>query len=161
GVLFVLIWGGFVFWFFKRHTKYLVASIEEKLQKNRPLIAYQQLSIEPHKDKEKSMILRFMATEYANPDMSLDMATAKLGISHTRVNGVLKEELGLTFIAYLNKLRLAEAARLLSQQDEISIAQIAYRVGYNNVSYFNKLFKSEYGCTPKIFKSLRQPKQTG
>lgn len=157
--MFIIIWGGFIFWFFRQHTKYLIAEIEEKLRKNRPLVAYQQLSIEPHKDKEKSMILRFMATEYANPDMSLEMAMAELGISHTKINGVLKEELGLTFIAYLNKLRLSEAARLLAEKGEASIAQIAYLVGYNNVSYFNKLFKSEYGCTPKMFKSIRQLKQ--
>lgn len=155
--LFALIWSGFALWFFKQHTQYLIADIEEKLQKNRPLIAYQQLSIEPHKDKEKSMILRFMATEYADPDMSLETAMAKLGINRVKINEVLKEELGLTFIAYLNKLRLAEAARLLSEKSDASIAEIAYRVGYNNASYFNKLFKSEYGCTPKMFKSLRQP----
>lgn len=156
--LFTLIWGGFVLWFFKQHTQYLIADIEEKLQKNRPLIAYQQLSIEPHKDKEKSLILRFMATEYADPDMSLETAMTKLGINRIKINDVLKEELGLTFIAYLNKLRLAEAARLLSEQSDASIAEIAYRVGYNNASYFNKLFKSEYGCTPKMFRSVRQPK---
>jgi len=35
------------------------------------------------------------------------------------------------------------------------VAEIAYAVGYRNVSYFNKLFKEEYGCTPKTFRKLR------
>ena len=38
--------------------------------------------------------------------------------------------------------------------EEANVAEIAYSVGYKNVSYFNKLFKEEYGCTPKTFKSL-------
>jgi AraC-like DNA-binding protein len=51
-------------------------------------------------------------------------------------------------------LRLTEAARLLSENSGAAILEIAYSVGYSNVSYFNKLFKEEYGCTPKVFRSL-------
>jgi AraC-like DNA-binding protein len=48
---------------------------------------------------------------------------------------------------------------LLTDKDGKPIAEIAYAVGYANVSYFNKLFKEEYGCTPKAFRSLAtQPK---
>lgn len=152
----VFVWGGFLSWLFRRYTLSLIADVKDKLKKDQPLIAYQQLSIEPHKDKEKSQVLRFMATEYANPDMSLEFAITKLGINRTKINEILKDELGMTFSAYLNKLRLAEAARLLSQQDDANVAEIAYRVGYNNVSYFNKLFKNEYGCTPGKFIGLNE-----
>lgn len=48
--------------------------------------------------------------------------------------------------AYLNKLRLTEAARLLAEKDTASVSEIAYSVGYGSVSYFNKLFKEEYRC---------------
>lgn len=152
--LLVFVWGGFLSWLFKQYTASLIADVKDKLKKDQPLIAYQLLSIEPHRDKEKSQVLRFMATEYANPDMSLEFAIAALGINRTKINEILKDELGMTFSAYLNKLRLAEAARLLSRQDDTNVAEIAYSVGYNNVSYFNKLFKSEYSCTPKTFKSF-------
>jgi AraC-like DNA-binding protein len=66
----------------------------------------------------------------------------------------------MTFNAYLNKLRLTEAARLLSGQSEINVMEIAYLVGYNNVSYFGKLFKNEYGCTPGKFIGINEPKET-
>lgn len=121
-------------------------------------MAYKELSIEPQKDKEKSALLRLMATEYANPELSLESAAATLGINRTKINQILKDELGLTFTAYMKKLRLTEAARLLSENSEASISQIAYHVGYNNVSYFNKLFKAEYRCTPKTFQNLYRKK---
>ena len=123
-------------------------------------MAYRQLSIEPHRDKEKSQVLRFMATEYKNPDMSLEFAVAGLGINRSKINDLLKDELSMTFNAYLNKLRLAEAARLLSRQGEINVTEIAYSVGYNNVSYFGKLFKNEYGCTPGKFIGIYESKKT-
>lgn len=158
-VAFVLCWLGFIFWFFKQYTQSLTAEVKSKIENDRPLIAYQQLSIEPHRDKEKSQILRFMATEYANPELSLEMAINELGINRTKINEILKDELGFTFNAYVNKLRLAEAARQLSATEEINVADIAYAVGYNNVTYFNKLFKNEYGCTPKKFRFIYQIEQ--
>lgn len=158
-VILVLLWSGFSIWLFRFYTTTLIADVKAKLKKDRSIIAYQKLSIEPHKDEEKSRVLRFMATEYANPDMSLEYAIAELGINRTKINELLKHELGLTFTSYLNKLRLAEAARLLSQSNSASVADIAYSVGYNNVSYFNKLFKTGYGCTPKKFKAIYESKK--
>lgn len=156
----VVVWVGFISWFFRQYTMSLIAHVKDKLKKDRPLIAYQQLSLEPHIDEEKSRVLRFMATEYANPDMSLEFAAARLRINRTKINELLKDELGMTFSVYLNRLRLAEAARLLSEQVDTNVAEIAYLVGYNNVSYFNKLFKNEYGCVPRTFVGFYKPKKS-
>lgn len=153
----ILLWLGFLAWLLRQYQLALTADIKEKMLKDRPLIAYQQLSIEPHSDREKGAVLKYMATEYANSEMSVDVAVNTLGISRNKINEILKNQLGMTFNVYLNKLRLTEAARLLTENKEANITEIAYSVGYNNVSYFNKLFKAEYGCTPKVFKNLSQP----
>ena len=150
----LIAWGGYAIWFFRRHNQALIDQVREKLQHDRPLVAYQQLAVELHVDKERSAILRFMATEYANPQLDLESMVLALGVNRNKINDILKSELGFTFTAYLNKLRLTEAARLLGEKAEANVAEIAYSVGYKNVSYFNKLFKEEYGCPPKVFRSL-------
>jgi AraC-like DNA-binding protein len=155
----LVIWLLYIIWIFKLYTRSLIRELQEKLQRDRPLVAYQQLSLEPHRDKDKSAILRFMATEYANPELSVDAMVSSIGVSRTKINEILKTELGYTFTAYLNKLRLTEAARLLAEKEEANVAEIAYTVGYKNVSYFNKLFKEEYSCTPKAFKGLYDSKE--
>lgn len=142
------------YWLSKNHIRMLANELEENVQRNKPLIPYQHLHIEPHQTREKSAVLRFMATEYANPDVSLDAATSAMGIGKAKINSILKNETGLTFSAYLNKLRLAEAARLLAEEPQANVSEIALSVGYNNVSYFNKLFKNEYGSSPKMFRSV-------
>ncbi|NVK55736.1 MAG: helix-turn-helix transcriptional regulator [Alteromonadaceae bacterium] len=146
-------WIVLLVWLIKQHASYLMADIREKMQKDRPLIAYKQLSIESHKDKDKTTILKLMATEYANPEVNLDYIVQTSGINRNKINEILKDELGYTFSSYLNKLRLHEAARLLSENNDSNVSEIAYTVGYKNVPYFNKLFKNEYGCSPKLFKS--------
>jgi len=112
----LLLWGVFIVGFTRLHTVALTRSLTEKLQKDLPLVAYQQLTVESSRDKSKDALL-----------------------------------LGYTFSGYVNKLRLTEAARLLQSSSDTSVAEIAHRVGYNNASYFNKLFKQEYGCAPKTF----------
>ncbi|WP_188150826.1 AraC family transcriptional regulator [Teredinibacter waterburyi] len=158
--LMFLVWSIFAVWIVKLHTKNLMLSLTEKLQKDRPLIAYQQLSLDSPRDRGNAAILRYMATEYANPELNLEMALTNLAVSRTKLNDVLREELGYTFVTYLNKLRLTEAARLLATQQHLGVTEISYSVGYKNVSYFHKLFKNEYGCAPKTFRDTYKPKNT-
>ena len=153
-VLLLANWGAFVLWFFRAHARALTASLDSQLREDLPLVAYRQLTLEPYRDKEKASILRFIATNYGDTELDLERVVAGTGANRTKVNEVLKTELGMTFTSYLNKLRMTEAARLLAEKSGAGIAEIAYSVGYGNVSYFNKLFKDEYGCTPKAFRSL-------
>jgi AraC-like DNA-binding protein len=153
-IFLVIAWGGFGLWFFRQHAQALIANVKDKRDKDLPLVAYQKLSLEPHKDKEKSAVLRYLATNYANAALDLEALASQTGVNRNKVNDILKAELGFTFSGYLNKLRLTEAARLLAEKESASVAEIAYSVGYANVSYFNKLFKEEYQCTPKAFRSL-------
>ena len=158
-VFVIIAWPAYGVWFFRSHTRMLLGEVKDRIRRDIPLVAYQQLSQDLHRDKEQSAILRFMATEYVNPELDVETMVSKLGIGRNKINEILKAELGFTFSTYLNKLRLTEAARLLGEKEATSVAEIAYAVGYRNVSYFNKLFKEEYGCTPKTFRKLREETQ--
>ncbi|MCU6501324.1 helix-turn-helix transcriptional regulator [Rugamonas sp. A1-17] len=156
GGFMLVAWPAYGVWFFRRHTEALLVEVKDRMRRDIPLVAYQQLSQDLHRDKEQRAILGYLATEYANPDLDAETMVNALGINRNKINEILKAELGYTFSTYLNKLRLTEAARLLGAKEETSVAEIAYAVGYRNVSYFNKLFKEEYGCTPKTFRKLRE-----
>jgi len=147
-------WGLFALWFFRAHAQALITGIEAKVKKDLPLVAYRELTLEPFRDKEKAAVLRYIATHYTNPDLDLDSVVAGTGTNRNKVNEVLKAELGMTFTAYVKKLRLTESARLLTENPAATVSEVAYSIGYGNISYFNKLFKEEYGCTPKMFKSV-------
>jgi AraC-like DNA-binding protein len=152
-------WAAFGAWFFRAHARAMLANVDTQLKKDLPLVAYRQLTLEPYRDKEKAAVLKFIATNYANPELDLEGVVAATGTNRTKVNDVLKSELGMTFTSYLNKLRLTEAARLLTEKSSTTVAETAYSVGYANVSYFNKLFKEEYGCTPKAFRALAEQQE--
>jgi AraC-like DNA-binding protein len=147
-------WIAYGSWFLRAHARAMTASLNMQLKQDMPLVAYRQLTLEPYRDKEKTKLLQYIATNYRNPELDLEAVVAATGTNRTKINDVLKSELGLTFTSYLHKLRLTEAARLLTENADTTVAEIAFAVGYTNVSYFNKLFKEEYECTPKAFRAL-------
>jgi AraC-like DNA-binding protein len=152
-VILVLGWSAFAVWFLRRHSQALVASLDAQLKNDRHFVAYRQLTLEPFKDKEKAAILQYIGAHYMDPELDMGSVTARIGADREKINDILKSELGMTFTGYVNQLRLTEAARLLTDKAGMPIADIAFSVGYANVSYFNKLFKEEYGCTPRAFRS--------
>ncbi len=66
-----------------------------------------------------------------------------------------KNTMGTSFIDYLNEYRLTMASRLLISSDS-SILDIAAEVGFDNLSYFNRVFKQKYSMTPRQFRKESQ-----
>ncbi len=125
---------------------------DETLTTKPQFVGYKQLDLEPSRDREKSAVMLQIAKCFADSDMDIEGVAKATGVSRSKINEILKAEVGCTFTIYLNKLRLNEAARLLAEKAEANITEIVYVVGYKNISYFNKLFKEEFGCTPKEYK---------
>jgi AraC-like DNA-binding protein len=150
----VLGWSVFGVWFFRAQSRALTANVDSRLRKDLTFVAYRQLTVEPFEDREKAAILRFIATHYAHAGLDLDGVAAGTGAQRSKINDVLKTELGMTFNSYLKKLRLTEAARLLTDEADATVAEIARSVGYANSAYLNKIFKEEYGCSPRQFRQV-------
>lgn len=99
-------------------------------------------------------------TEYVNENfcesITLDTIAEETGLSRYYVSHLFKELMNTTFIGYLNELRLARAAMLLTTTD-IPVIEIAGMAGFNNISNFNRAFKMYYNITPsKYRKNERQ-----
>lgn len=96
----------------------------------------------------------FIRTHYADP-ISLEDIADSVHISKSECCRCFSRTLQLTPFEYLMKCRIFEATRsLLEHPDEnIPISELASRVGFNNTSYFNKLFKKYLGCTPTYYRS--------
>jgi len=65
---------------------------------------------------------------------------------------MFKKYSNTTFSAYLNDLRMKKAKELLKDSD-LTIKEVSYKAGYNNLNYFYKIFKKSTGMTPNMFKS--------
>lgn len=91
-------------------------------------------------------ILKYVEQHYAEHISIDDMATLTY-YSKSHFMKFFKAHMGMGFIEYLNNYRLTMAERLLRSSDA-SILDIAEQSGFDNLSYFNRIFKRKYGDAP-------------
>ena len=87
----------------------------------------------------------------SNEDFSVDDIYKGLGISKIQLYRKTKALLGFNVNDYILTVRLQKAKYLLNNED-LSISEIAYKVGFASQAYFSTVFKSKFSVTPSEFK---------
>lgn len=87
--------------------------------------------------------------------LSINQVAKRLDISPQYIRALFRQE-QTTFGDYVNAMRLEQAYRLLTNPlcRHMSISTIAYQLGFNNISWFNCLFKKQFGLTPTETRQL-------
>ena len=101
-------------------------------------------------DREFKQILGFLAENHTH--VSLDTLSAHFKRSRSHISHLFKTKAGVSLRTYCNDLRLADA-RLLLQSTDLNVTEVAYEVGFEDASYFIKLFRERYGVSPRKFKA--------
>ena len=95
--------------------------------------------------------------EYLNSNyhrkVTLEEVATLVNMSVPSFARFIRARTGFSFVNCLNNIRVGSAARLLIDEPAETIASIAYRCGFNNLSNFNRIFKAKRGITPKEFRS--------
>ncbi|MEO1011700.1 MAG: helix-turn-helix domain-containing protein [Bacteroidota bacterium] len=88
---------------------------------------------------------------YLNPNLKLSDVAKKIGLSNNQTSQVINQSFEKDFNSFINEFRIREAAYLLQQDQNTTVIEIIYQVGFNNKVTFNKAFKKYYKCTPKEY----------
>jgi signal transduction histidine kinase/CheY-like chemotaxis protein len=83
-------------------------------------------------------------------DFNVQAFVEQMHLEHTQVNRKLKALTDFTPVQFIRFLRLKRAAKKIARQED-TISQIAYSVGFNNLSYFAKCFKEQFGSLPSDY----------
>ncbi|WP_432666471.1 AraC family transcriptional regulator [Wukongibacter baidiensis] len=98
-----------------------------------------------------SMAIDYMMKNY-NRSIKIQDLAHSLNMSSCNFTKHFKQATGITPKDYLKRIRMKKARTLLLTEN---VTEVAYDLGYDNISYFIRLFKNEYGMTPKHYKSLK------
>lgn len=95
-------------------------------------------------------LLKYVETNYQEK-ISIADAAKICSFSQSHFMKFFKTSMGMPFTDYLNDYRITMASRLLTSSSE-TVANIAVETGFENLSYFNRVFKRKYRCTPTEFR---------
>lgn len=94
--------------------------------------------------------------EHFTEAMSLEEVASMAALSKFHFCRVFRRETGLSFRDYLRDLRIARAKALLANP-KLTVTEIAYTVGFNDLSHFHRVFSKVVGASPTNYRKSLQP----
>ena len=103
-------------------------------------------------DSDAALIKQYVEAHYPSRITNEDLANVAL-CSVPNLYRIFQTHFQLSPHNYVNKIRLEKASVLL-ECSELPVLAVAQRVGFEDLAYFSKLFKSKYGCSPRRYREL-------
>ena len=107
-------------------------------------------------NKEHNSVIK-RAITYMNQNiyevLTLDVVAKEVGLSSTYFSRTFSDEMEITFVEYLRKIKVEESKKYLVNSD-YTLSDIALLLGFNDQSYYSKVFKKVEGITPGKFRRM-------
>jgi len=117
-------------------------------------ISYQPVETISAKEGDERAI-DFINRNFQNCELNLEFVAKETGVSQRRITQLISSDFQCNFKTYINRIRITEAKRLLRDSD-LNMGEIAFKVGFNNQSHFNRVFKNELDTSPSAYRNKHQ-----
>lgn len=110
------------------------------------------LALQSHPEEPPAIVhARTIIAKNAHEELSLDVVAQAVGMSASYFGEKFKEVTGINFTAYVARTRI-EKARILLHNAHLRISEIAFGVGFQSLSQFNRAFKQVTGKSPSEYR---------
>ena len=124
--------------------------IVEQLQNKKEQYDIENIEIESHDEILMQKVMSIIKDNIADSNLNVEMLADGVGISRVHMHRKLKELTNQSARDFIKNIRMKQAAYLLTNK-KINVSEVAYAVGFSNLSHFSKTFKSYYGVSPKEY----------
>lgn len=117
-------------------------------EQNQTLIKSVELKSSDQALMEK--IIRIINDNIDNPELNVEMLADGAGMSRVHMHRKLKELTGQSARDFIKSIRLKQAGDLLTSK-KLTVSEVAYALGFTNISHFSNAFKEFYGISPRDY----------
>jgi signal transduction histidine kinase/ligand-binding sensor domain-containing protein/DNA-binding response OmpR family regulator len=114
-----------------------------------------ELNITPLDTKFIENALKCVEQNVSSPDFSVEHLGRELGISRAYLYKKVLALTGKSPLEFIRTIRLQHAAQLL-ERSQLTVSEVAYKVGFNNPKYFTKYFKEEFNVLPSNYAASKK-----
>jgi AraC-like DNA-binding protein len=119
--------------------------------RNQRLLSTFTVDHDTFEDYDKMKLVYEYVQKNFTEKITLEEVSSVASMTTVSFNRFIKKRTGKTFVNYINDIRIGYAARWLVEKD-LSISEIAFKSGFNNLANFNRSFKTIKKCTPSQYK---------
>jgi len=116
-----------------------------------------EVTIESADEKLLQDIVAYLEKNMTNPQLSVEALSKAVRMSRTTLYSKLLQLTGESPVAYIRSFRLQKAAVFMEKSD-MTIAEIAYQVGFTTPNYFSRSFKSKFKMLPSEYVARKKQK---
>jgi signal transduction histidine kinase/ligand-binding sensor domain-containing protein/DNA-binding response OmpR family regulator len=125
----------------------------EKLKsifKRESILQPKEIAVVSSDEKLLDRIIKVLEDRLSDSEFGVEELSREVGISRTHLYRKIKELTSLTAIEFIRNMRLKRAAGIL-KQNKLYVSEVAYMCGFNELSYFRKIFKELFGVSPQKY----------
>lgn len=142
---------------FTLHKKEVEKRMEEKVEREIEREETDNNSL-PNKKKENYVeLLRPRITKwveskaYMREQFTIEELAAKLYTNKTYLSSFIREEYGMNFSGWIAHLRIEEAKRMMRENPDQKLIDVAFNVGFSSLAYFSSVFSKIEGVSPSVW----------
>ena len=133
-------------WFGSRIARAIENQFSPEIRRSFHAAAYQNEADSSHHDESVAQAQHWLQSHLSAP-VSMELLANYLRLSPRTLNRRFKRATGMTPVSYLQSLRVASAKDLL-RHSNLTVGDIAWQQGIQDVSYFSQLFRKHCGVSP-------------
>ncbi len=113
------------------------------------------IELKSHDEILMEKVMTIIKDNIANEKLNVEMLADGVGISRVHMHRKLKELTNQSARDFIRNIRMKQATYLLTNK-KLSVSEVAFSLGYSNLSHFSNSFKSYYGVSPTEFANKQQ-----
>nr|WP_321409076.1 response regulator [uncultured Carboxylicivirga sp.] len=118
--------------------------------KQNPNHEIENIELKSHDEVLMQEVMTIIKDNISNEELNVEMLADGIGISRVHMHRKLKEITNQSARDFIKGIRMKQAAYLLTTK-KINVSEVAYAIGYSNLSNFSRSFRDFYGVSPKEY----------
>jgi signal transduction histidine kinase/ligand-binding sensor domain-containing protein/DNA-binding response OmpR family regulator len=127
--------------------------IERFTRSNKLVLEPKEITITPLDEIFIKKVLESIEANISDPEFRVEDLGKDVGMSRMPLYKKIKALTGQTAVEFVRTIRLKRAAQLLKQQ-QLTVSEVTYDVGFNDLQYFRTCFKKQFGVSPSEYAKL-------
>jgi len=117
-----------------------------------------EITIESEDEKLLNKVVTYLEKNLNSDQLSVESLSKEVGMSRSSLYSKILEITGETPVEYIRSFKLGKA-KVLLEKSSLTIAEVAYEVGFSTPNYFARAFKAKYNILPSEYASMKKENQ--